>query len=102
MNEYFKLAWRNIWRNKRRTLITIASVFFALWLALIMRAMQVGSYGHMADGIVEAFTGSLQVHGYGYWDDRTLDKTFKNNASLRMSNLLSPVSNLSHWHPPGS
>jgi len=82
MKEYFKLAWRNIWRNKRRTLITIAAVFFALFLSLIMRSMQVGSYGHMADGIVEAFTGSLQVHGDGYWDDRTLDKTFENSAAL--------------------
>ena len=58
---YITLAWRNIWRNKRRTLITIASVFFALWLALIMRAMQTGSYKHMANGIVEAFTGSIQI-----------------------------------------
>jgi ABC-type lipoprotein release transport system permease subunit len=77
MKEYLKLAWRNIWRNKRRTLITIASVFFALFLSLIMRSMQVGSYGHMADGIVEAYTGSLQVHRNGYWDDQTLDNTFE-------------------------
>ncbi|MFC2111887.1 ABC transporter permease [Bacteroidota bacterium] len=77
MKEYLKLAWRNIWRNKRRTLITIASVFFALWLALIMRSMQVGSYGHMADGIVEAYTGSMQIHRYGYWNDQTLDNTFE-------------------------
>ena len=82
MKEYLKLAWRNIWRNKRRTLITIASVFFALWLSLIMRSMQVGSYSHMADGIVESYTGSMQVHGQGYWEDRTLDKTFQNSADL--------------------
>ena len=82
MREYLKLAWRNIWRNKRRTLITIASVFFALWLSLIMRSMQVGSYGHMANGIVEAYTGSLQIHSNGYWDDRTLDKTFSNSPEL--------------------
>ncbi len=82
MKEYFKLAWRNIWRNKRRTMITIASVFFALWLALIMRSIQVGSYSHMADGIVEAFTGSIQIHGDGYWEDRTLDKTFAQETSL--------------------
>jgi ABC-type lipoprotein release transport system permease subunit len=82
MKEYLKLAWRNIWRNKRRTLITIASVFFALWLSLIMRSMQVGSYSHMADGIVESYTGSLQIHGQGYWDDRTLDKIFESNADM--------------------
>ncbi|HEC43035.1 MAG TPA: ABC transporter permease [Bacteroides sp.] len=77
MKEYLKIAWRNIWRNKRRTLITIASVFFALWLALIMRAMQTGSYKHMANGIVEAFTGSIQIHHKGYWNDQTLDNTFE-------------------------
>lgn len=82
MKDYLKLAWRNIWRNKRRTLITIASVFFALWLSLIMRSMQVGSYSHMADGIVEAYTGSMQVHRQGYWDDRTLDNTFEYNPAM--------------------
>jgi ABC-type lipoprotein release transport system permease subunit len=41
-----------------------------------MRSMQVGSYGHMADGIVEAFTGFMQIHKDGFWNDRTLDNTF--------------------------
>ncbi len=77
MKDYLKLAWRNIWRNKRRTLITIASVFFALLLSLVMRSMQVGSYSYMADGIVEAYTGSLQIHRNGYWEDQTLDNTFE-------------------------
>ncbi len=82
MNEHLKLAWRNIWRNKRRTLITIASVFFALLLSLVMRSMQVGSYGYMADGIVEAYTGSLQIHRNGYWQDPTLDNTFPSSPEL--------------------
>ena len=29
-NDYIKLAWRNLWRNKRRTLITAASIFFGV------------------------------------------------------------------------
>jgi ABC-type lipoprotein release transport system permease subunit len=82
MNEYLTLAWRNIWRNKRRTLITIAAVFFALFLSLIMRSLQVGSYGHMADSIVEAYTGSLQIHKNGYWEDPTLDNTFEYDSVL--------------------
>jgi ABC-type lipoprotein release transport system permease subunit len=82
MKEHLKLAWRNIWRNKRRTIITIASVFFAMFFALIMRALQVGSYGHMTKGIVEAFTGFIQIHKNGYWDDKTLDYTFQYNDQL--------------------
>jgi ABC-type lipoprotein release transport system permease subunit len=76
MKDTLKLAWRNIWRNKRRTLITTASVFFAMFLSLVMRSLQVGSYGHMAKGIVEAFTGYMQVHKDGYWDDQTMDNSF--------------------------
>jgi len=82
MKEYLKLAWRNIWRNKRRTIITIASVFFAMFFALVMRAMQVGSYGHMTDNIVQAFTGYIQIHHNGYWDDQTLDNTFEYTNSF--------------------
>jgi ABC-type lipoprotein release transport system permease subunit len=82
MNEYLKLAWRNIWRNKRRTLITTAAVFFALFFSLIMRSLQVGSYGHMSDSIVEAYSGSLQIHREGYWENPTLDNTFEYDSSL--------------------
>ena len=82
MNEYLKLAWRNIWRNKRRTLITIASIFFAMFFALAMRALQVGSYGHMADSIVQAFTGFIQIHKEGYWDDQTINNCMELDDSL--------------------
>ena len=82
MKEYLKLAWRNIWRNKRRTLITTASVFFALFFALVMRSMQVGIYAHWTNSIVEAFTGSIQIHKNGYWKDPTIDNTFEKTQEL--------------------
>lgn len=70
------LAWRNIWRNKRRTIITSSSIAFALLFALLMRGFQIGSYGRMIDNLVQAYTGYIQVHAKGYWDDRTLDNSF--------------------------
>lgn len=82
MNRIFILAWRNIWRNKRRTIITIASVFFAILLALVMRSMQLGSYGHMIDTIVHSYTGHIQLHASGYWKDKTLDNSFEGSDSL--------------------
>ena len=75
MGTYFELAWRNLWRNKKRTLIAAASVFFAVLLALIMRSMQQGTYNYMINSSVSLSTGYLQVHAKGFWDKRSLDKS---------------------------
>ncbi len=77
-----KLAWRNIWRNKRRSLITAASVLFALFFALIMRSMQLGSYQNMISNVVGVSTGYIQVHSKGYWYEKTLEYTMLRSDSL--------------------
>lgn len=66
-----------MWRNRRRTLITAASVFFAIWFALIMRAFQLGSYELMVNNIVHAYSGYFQLHSKGYWNDRVLNNGFE-------------------------
>ena len=75
MNTYINLAWRNLWRNKRRTLIASASVFFAVLLALVMRSMQTGSYNYMIDASVRMYTGYIQVQGKDYWEKRSLEES---------------------------
>ncbi len=77
MKTYFHLAWRNLWRNKRRTLIASASVFFAVFFALVMRSMQEGSYDYMVDASVSMYTGYIQVHAKEYWDKRSIDKSME-------------------------
>lgn len=75
MKTYLLLAWRNLWRNKRRTLIASSSVFFAVILALAMRSMQEGSYDYMVDASVSMYTGYIQVHAKNYWEKRSIDKS---------------------------
>ncbi len=75
MSTYIKLAWRNLWRNKKRTLIAAASVFFAVLLALIMRSMQTGYYDYMINASVRMYTGYIQVHGKDYWEKKSLDES---------------------------
>ncbi len=82
MNNYIKLGWRNLWRNKRRTLITIASIFFAMLFALIMRSFQLGSYDHMVNNVVQSYTGFIQVQNKKYWDDKVIDNSFPISDSL--------------------
>lgn len=72
-----KLAWRNIWRNKRRTAITVASIFFAVFFAVFLRSMQLGAYAKMIDSVVRFYSGHVQIHAKGYWDDQTMDNAFE-------------------------
>lgn len=78
----FKLAWRNIWRNKRRTLITITTLFLAVILAVVTRSMQNGTYDSMIANVVSFYYGYLQVHHQGYWDEKSLENTFAESDSL--------------------
>lgn len=77
------LAWRNLWRNKRRSLITISSVFFAVFFAVLMRAFQLGSYQNMVDNIVGSYTGYVQIHHKGFWEEQTLENSMEYTDDLK-------------------
>lgn len=83
MTDYLKLAWRNLWRNRRRTFITAASVMFAVFFALIMRGFQLGSYRHMVVNLVHAHTGYIQIHARGFQDEPGLEHLMEVSDSTR-------------------
>jgi len=82
MQTLITMAWRNLWRNKRRTLITLSSVFLAVFLALIMRAWQLGTYRKMVHDVVRSYSGYIQIHGRGYWENKTLEYSFQQSDTL--------------------
>lgn len=77
-----KLAWRNIWRNKRRTLITAGSIVFAVLLAIFLNSLKEGILIKMQENVVSFYTGAIQVHQKGYWDEQSLDNSMAYNDSL--------------------
>ncbi len=83
MKEYLKLAWRNIWRNKRRTLITAASIFFAMFFAVIMRSFQLGSYTNMINSVIESYSGHLQIQQKDYFKDPNINNSMAFSEDLR-------------------
>lgn len=77
-----KLAWKNIWRNKYRTGITITSIFFAVILSVVTSSLQDGVFDNLIRNVVSFYSGYVQVHKKGYWDERILDNCFKSSDSL--------------------
>ncbi|MEA4841033.1 MAG: FtsX-like permease family protein [Bacteroidales bacterium] len=90
MRDLIKIAWRNLWRNKRRTLITAASIFFAIFFAATMRSFQLGTYDHMIKQAIEAYSGYIQVQNADYFDDPGIDNVFEPTPALMAKILADP------------
>jgi len=71
-----RLAWRSIWRNRRRTLLTTLAIAFGIGLIVITRGLQEGSFAQMIDVAVRRSPGHIQVHARGYWEKKDLAHTF--------------------------
>ena len=69
------LAWRNIWRHPRRTILTIAAMVFADTLLVFMLGLQFGQYSMMIDNSLRIFTGQMQVQASGYHDEPHMYRT---------------------------
>jgi ABC-type lipoprotein release transport system permease subunit len=82
MKEYIKIAWRNLWRNRKRTAITVASILFAVFFAILMRSMELGSYDNMIKNAIERYSGFIQVQNIEYEDDRGVDNSINASSEI--------------------
>ena len=82
MTIVLRLAWRNIWRQPRRTWLTIGAMVFSNVLLVFMISLQFGMYGLMIDNTLQAFTGHLQVQAPGYKDEQKMRLVVPDIADL--------------------
>lgn len=76
MNLLIKLSWRNIWRNKRRSIFTLSAVVFAVYLAIAQRGLQLGTYNLNIQNVVELYSGYTQIQAPHYKDNPALKTNF--------------------------
>lgn len=69
-----------MWRNRSRTIITMAAIFFAVILSVITRSLQAGIFDNLVKNVVSFYTGYVQVHKHGYWNEQILDNSFETSA----------------------
>jgi len=94
---YLKLAWRNMWRSRRRTLITVSSIFFAVIFAILMRVAVIGIFEKLIADTVSLSSGYIQVHHSGYWENRSVDSTFE--ESPKLTAILNHQQEITSWTP---
>ncbi|MEX3070610.1 ABC transporter permease [Vibrio alginolyticus] len=68
-----KLAWRNLWRQKRRTLLTATALALVLFLSLITRSFQEGSYTSNIKNAAKFYTGLIQLQNPEFSDSSSID-----------------------------
>ena len=78
----FYLAWRNVWRNPRRSVLSLMAVSFAVVVLILMLSLRLGTYEDMVNGVVGLNTGHLQIQAPGYFDDEEIRKTVAKPGSV--------------------
>jgi ABC-type lipoprotein release transport system permease subunit len=67
-----QLAWRNLWRNHRRTLIMLGAISIGAWAMIFLTALSQGMVTDMVEDGLSVLPGHVQVHHPAYRDDPTV------------------------------
>ena len=76
------MAWRNIWRNPRRTVLTLSAIAFACLILVFMLSFQLGSYDAMINASVRIHAGHVQVQAEGYHEEGKMRMVVPNPSDV--------------------
>lgn len=78
-----QIAWRNIWRNPRRTSVILIAVIIGVWSMICTAALMRGIVGGMVQNGIDTLTGHMQIHDLRYPDDPVIDHRIPDVESLQ-------------------
>jgi len=70
--EIFRISWRNVWRNRRRTIVTIAAMTLALLVMILYSGIVDGMLKSMEGNVLELEVGDIQIFHEDYREDPSL------------------------------
>ncbi len=77
-----RLAWKNIWRNRRRTLITLTAIAFSIMLVQALHNLSYGVYAGMVDSGVRAGSGHIAIYRNNYLESRDETLHFRDGSLI--------------------
>src|SRR5215510_2423413 len=78
----FKMAWRNVWRNRRRSIVTIAAMTLALCVEILYSGLVTGYLQGMEDDVLDLEVGDMQVFAGNYLDKPSIYTAIENPDTL--------------------
>jgi ABC-type lipoprotein release transport system permease subunit len=69
MSLYLRLAWRNLWRHRRRTVIVVLAIGLTLWMMMIYDGLMVGFQDAIYGNAIKVLGGNMQIYAEGYHDN---------------------------------
>lgn len=94
---YVKLGWRNIWRNKRRSLVVISSIGIGIFAMLIIMALVNGMNYQMIDNTISTSLGHLSIHKRGFLDNMKVSYSFTPDDNIMRG--LDETPGITAWAP---
>ncbi|MDH3941085.1 MAG: ABC transporter permease, partial [Xanthomonadales bacterium] len=85
-----RLAWRNLWRNHRRTAIMLLAIAVGVWAMIFMTALMRGMVDQMIEDGIDALPGQVQVHHPAFRDDPSIDHRIPQPDAGKARGLQSP------------
>ena len=79
---FLQLAWRNIWRNPRRTTVIMIAIIIGVWAMILLGALMRGIVGQMVENNISTLTGDVQIHRLGYRDDPGVENSITEPESV--------------------
>jgi putative ABC transport system permease protein len=86
-----QLAWRNLWRNRRRTFITMAAIAFGYAMLLFVACLMAGLRWQMIENGTCLVMSQIQVHAPGYYPNRSIQKTLGGKEGTDVNAMLAAI-----------
>jgi putative ABC transport system permease protein len=93
----FKMAFRNIFRQRHRTILTGLSILGGFTLAVIFIGWADGSYNNIIEKFTRNRLGHIQIHEKTYLDRPSLYKTIEESSAL--TEILDETKGIESWTP---
>ena len=86
-----RLAWRNLWRNHRRTMIMLLAITVGVWAMIFMTALMRGMVDQMVEDGINTLPGLVQVHHPDFRDDPSIENSMPEPGTRMLQALESPA-----------